>query len=58
MTRDEAINILADEIRKRRDGCFLLLVVAIDSGVKALNLPQELSQEYVDEAFRRADEFE
>jgi len=51
MTRDEAIDILAVEIRKRRDGSVLLLAVQTASAVNAVGL----SQENVDEAFRRAD---
>ena len=52
MTRDEQIDILVDEIRKRRDGCLLLMSVCIMSAVGATNM----TQEDVDEAFRRADE--
>lgn len=52
MTRDEAIGVLADEIRHRRDGCVLLLAVSISSGANAM----DMTQDEVDEAFRRADE--
>ncbi len=52
MTRDEAIDVLADEIRHRRGGCVLLLAVSILSGANAM----DMTQDEVDEAFRRADE--
>jgi hypothetical protein len=51
MTRDDAINVLAAELRKRRNGCPVLLAVQIMSAVVATGM----SQEDVDEAFRRAD---
>lgn len=51
MTRDDAIDVVAAEIRKRRDGCPLLLSVMVLSAVAATNM----SQEDVNEAFRRAD---
>jgi hypothetical protein len=52
MTRDEEIDILADEIRKRREGCLLLMSVCVMSSVAATGM----TQDDVDEAFRRADE--
>lgn len=51
MTRDDEINVLAAEIRKRRDVCPILLSVQVLSAVVATNMKQE----DVDEAFRRAD---
>ena len=50
MTRDEAIDVLAEEIQHRREGCVLLLAVCIASAVNAMNM----TQDDVDEAFRRA----
>jgi hypothetical protein len=38
MTRDDEINVLADEIRKRRDGCILLLAVQVVSAVAATKM--------------------
>jgi hypothetical protein len=52
LTRDEEIAVLADEIRKRRDGCPILLAVQVLSAVVAT----DMSQEDVDEAFGLADE--
>jgi uncharacterized protein YoaH (UPF0181 family) len=52
MTRAEEIAILADEIRKRRDGCPLLLAVQVLSAVVATGM----SQGEVDEAFALADD--
>jgi hypothetical protein len=54
MTRDDEINILADEIVKRRKWCPILLAVQVLSAVVATNM----SQDDVDEAFRRADALE
>ncbi len=51
MTRDEAIDVLADEIRHRRDGCVLLLAVSISSGANAM----DMDQDDIDEAFWRAE---
>jgi hypothetical protein len=50
-SRDDVITMLADEIRKRRDGCTLLLAVQVMSAVVATGM----SQDDVDEAFRLAD---
>lgn len=52
LTRDEEIEVLAAEIRKRRDRCPILLSVQVLSAVVATGM----SQADVDEAFRRADE--
>ena len=52
MTRDDEINVLAAEIRKRREGCPVLLAVQVLSVVVATGM----SQEDVDEAFRRAND--
>lgn len=51
MTRDDEINILANEIRKRREQCPILLAVQVMSAVVATGM----AQDDVDEAFRRAD---
>ena len=50
MTRDEAIDVLAEEIRHRREGCVLLMAVSLSSGASAMGL----TQDDVDEAFWRA----
>lgn len=50
MTRADCIAILADEIRKRRGGCPLLLAVQVLSAVVAC----DLTQAEVDEAERMA----
>jgi hypothetical protein len=52
LTRDEEIEVLAAEIRKRRDRCPILLSVQVLSAVVATGM----TQADVDEAFRRADE--
>jgi len=52
VTRDDEINILAAEIRKRRKQCPILLSVQVMSAVMATGM----TQDDVDEAFRRADE--
>ena len=51
MTRADCIAILADEIRKRRNGCPLLLAVCVLSAVVAC----DMTQDEVDEAERLAD---
>lgn len=51
MTRDEAIDVLAEEIRHRRKGCVLLMAVSLSSGANAM----DMTQDEVDEAFRRAE---
>jgi hypothetical protein len=51
LTRDEEIDTLATEIRKRRDVCPILLSVQVLSAVVATGM----AQADVDEAFRRAD---
>jgi hypothetical protein len=51
LTRDEEIDILAAEIRKRRDHCPILLSVQVLSAVVAT----DMTQADVDEAFWRAD---
>jgi hypothetical protein len=52
LTRDEEIDILAVEIRKRRNRCPILLSVQVLSAVVATGM----TQADVDEAFRRADD--
>ena len=52
MTREEEIDVLAAEVRKRQDGCIVLLAVQVLSAVVATNM----SQDDVNEAFRRAEE--
>ena len=51
MTRADCIAILADEIRKRRDGCPILLAVCVLSAMVAC----DMTQDEVDEAERMAD---
>lgn len=52
LTRNEEIEVLAAEIRKRRKQCPILLAVQVLSAVVATGM----TQADVDEAFRRADE--
>jgi hypothetical protein len=51
VSRDATIDVLAAEIRKRREQCPVLLALQVMSAVVAAGL----SQDDVDEAFRRAD---
>jgi len=51
MTRADCIAVLADEIRKRRDGCPILLAVCVLSAVVA----RDMTQAEVNEAERLAD---
>lgn len=51
LTRNEKIDLLAAEIRKRRDKCPILLSVQVLSAVVATGMMQA----DIDEAFRRAD---
>jgi len=51
MTRDEAIDVLAEEIRHRREGCVLLMAVSLSSGANAM----DMDQDDIDEAFWRAE---
>ena len=50
-TRSAFIDALADEVRKRREQCPILLAVQVLSAANAVGL----SQAEIDEAFRRAD---
>jgi hypothetical protein len=50
-SRDDVITMLAAEVRKRRDGCPILLAVQVMSAVVATGM----TQDDVDEAFRLAD---
>lgn len=52
LTRDEEIDLLAAEIRKRRSWCPILLSVQVLSAVVATHM----TQADVDEAFRRAED--
>lgn len=52
MTRADIIAVLATEIRKRRDGCPILLAVQVLSAVNASNM----TQAEVDAAFELADD--
>lgn len=52
MTRADIIAVLAAEIRKRRDGCPILLAVQVLSAVNACGM----TQAEVDEAFELADD--
>ncbi len=52
MTRADCIAVLAAEIRKRRDGCPILLAVQVLSAVNACNM----TQAEVDAAFELADD--
>ena len=52
MARADCIAVLADEIRKRRGGCPLLLAVQVLSAVNACNM----TQAEVDAAFELADD--
>lgn len=51
MTKDDEINVLVAEIKKRRNGCPILLSVQVLSAVVATNM----TQDDIDEAFRRAE---